>query len=407
MLDETRPHTTVNETDTSQGLGETRPHNTVKPSRSLLSGKRIFFVIPAVIFLVIAVATLAGYVTGKSDRVARQQQAVADSVAEQFDLSVTDFLEGRYEFARQRLDYILEIDPGNSDATELLGMVLAASNQPTPTASPAVTNTPTVTPDVSSSEDIFASAQIAFANQDWTGAINLLVLLRDGDPEYRRSEANQILASALRNRGMDQLFQGYLEQGIYDLNLAEQFGPLDAQAASWRQSAAFYIFANSYIGLDWGLAAEYMGQMCQANIWGACAKFANAAREYANLLVAEENWCDGSLYYAQALNQGYDTSFAPTATEAASLCQTATAPTPTASVTPTGSATLFLTETPGATLTTGTPTPTPSATLTPAGPTSTTGPTATSSSTPTPTATATSTPIPSATTEPSPTATGG
>lgn len=407
MLDETRPHSTVNDADSQQALGETRPQQFLQPSRSFLAGRRIYFLIPAAILTVIALASLAGFLVGRSDRVVQQEQAVAQSVQEQFDLSVTDFLEGRYQVSRQRLDYILEIDPGNPDATELLGMVLTAMNQPTPTASPAVTNTPTVTPNIGSSEDIFASAQIAFANSDWTGAINLLVLLRSSDPDYRRAEANQIMASALRNRGMDKLFQGYLEQGIYDLNLSEQFGPLDAQAASWRQSAAFYIFANSYIGLDWGLAAEYMGQMCQANIWGACVKFANAAREYANLLVAEENWCDGSLYYAQALDQGYDTSFAPTATEAAALCLTATAPTPTASVTPTGSATLDLTVTPGATSTTATPSPTASATLTPAGPTSTTGPTATPTSTSTPTATATSTPVPTATTDPSPTGTGG
>ena len=323
-----------------------------------------------------------------------REQSAALSVQEQFDLSVEDLLAGRFELAKQRLEYVLSLDPQNPDAAELLGMVLTALNQPTPTASPAVTNTPTVTPNTGSLEETFASAQIAFANQDWNGAINLLMILRSVDPEYRRTESNQILATALRNRGMDKLFQGYLEQGIYDLNLAAQFGPLDAQAASWRQSAAFYIFANSYIGLDWRLAAEYMGQMCQANIWGACAKFANAAREYANILVEDENWCDGSAYYAQALGAGYDVSFAPTATEAASLCMTATAPTPTVSVTPTGSATLEVTLTASATLpgaATLTPSQTPTPTATAVGASATPGPTATPlpTSTPTPTATAT------------------
>ncbi|MBN2555126.1 MAG: hypothetical protein JXA97_04230 [Anaerolineales bacterium] len=392
MLDETRPFTPDAKPADGSRLDDTRPLRTGGEAPKKPGKRRVFLLIPAVLVLVLLVAVSLGYVIGKSDQATVREQNAALSVQEQFDLSVEDLLAGRFELAKQRLEYVLSLDPQNPDAAELLGMVLTALNQPTPTASPAVTNTPTVTPNTGSSEETFASAQIAFANQDWNGAINLLMILRSSDPEYRRSESNQILATALRNRGMDKLFQGYLEQGIYDLNLAAQFGPLDAQAASWQQSAAFYIFANSYIGLDWRLAAEYMGQMCQANIWGACAKFANAAREYANLLVEDENWCDGSAYYAQALGAGYDVSFAPTATEAASLCMTATAPSPTISVTPTGSATLEVTLSASATLP-GAATPTPSRTPTPtttsAGVSATPGPTATPSPTSTPTPTAT------------------
>lgn len=401
MLDETRPHTPTGSPGSEQDLEQTRPNNVVRKKPRFPKGKWMYVLIPGIALLVVLIAAVFGYGAGQSDRVALQAESEAQSIQEQFDRSVDDFLSGQYALAKQRLEYILTIDPDNPDAAELLGMVLAAMNQPTPTASPAVSPTPSVTPNIGSLEDTFASAQIAYANGDWTGTINLLVLLRGRDPDYRRSEANQILASALRNRGMDKLFQGYLEQGIFDLNLAERFGPLDAQAASWRQSAAFYIFANSYIGLDWRLAAEYMGQMCAANIWGACAKFANAAREYANLLIEEENWCDGSLYYAQALDAGYDVSFAPTATEAAIRCMTATAPTPTMSITPTGSATFELTVTPTDTLSVSI---TPTNTATPSPTATTGGPTLTPSQTPTPTSTSTVTPTPTETL-PAPTAT--
>lgn len=405
MLDETRPHKPVKDSDVENALEKTRPHRVVQPGSRPPLRKWKLALIPGFALLVVLLAALAGNVVGNAERTSQQEVSVAESIDEQFNRSVEEFLEGDFLLAEQRLEYILSIDPENADAAELLGMVLAAMNQPTPTASPAVSPTPTVTPNTGSLEETFSSAQIAFANGDWTGTINLLVLLRGRDPDYRRSEANQILASALRNRGMDKLFQGYLEQGIYDLNLSERFGPLDAQAASWRQSAAFYVFANSYIGLDWALAAEYMGQMCQANIWGACAKFANAAREYANLLMEDENWCDGSAYYAQALASGFDTSFAPTATEAAVRCLTATAPTPTTTITPTGSATLLMTLTPSTTFTpdlttTATITPTPTATATSGGPTNTPGVTPTPTATPSPTSTPTPTdtiPVPTAT----------
>jgi len=196
---------------------------------------------------------------------------------------------------------------------------------------------------------------------------------------------------------MDHLFSTRLEQGIFDLTLAERFGPLDSQAASWRQSAAFFIFANSYFGLDWSLASEYFGQVCQANIWGGCTKYGLSAKEYASEL-AEQDYCLSSYYFEQAFGYVNPGGVEPTATQVAILCATATAPTPTLTATPTlgtvtATATLELTPTPSHTPSL-TPSPTEGA---PATETST--PTVTPISTPTPTSTPTSTPTPSDTPE--------
>jgi hypothetical protein len=362
-------------------------------------------VIPILVFVVWGLAAIMGYVVGQDQRQADQVQMIAQASKGQFDLGVEDLLAGNFEFAVQRFEYVLSLDPHYPGAADLLGQAMEALNIPTPTPSPVVSPTPSATPDLTSYESIFQSAQATFNNGDWSATLDLLLLLRGEAPTFKMVEVNQLMQPALRNRGMDKLFQGRLEEGIYDLYLAERFGPLDTQASSWRRSAEFFMFANSYFGLDWPLATEYFGQMCVANIWGACARYAQSAREFGHLLVAEEAYCRAVLQYEQFFLHLEDQAFAPTATKVAEACLTASAPTPTPTETTTPG-----TETPNGTFT-STPTPSTTATFTPSPSISTTptstipGPTYTPTPTPTPTQSASPTPSPTSTSTPSPSAT--
>ena len=381
-------------------LSDTQPGSVV---RATSQSKRIWpwlIAIPIFALVVLSIAATTGYHIGLDEREVKRAQSIAQASQDQFDRGVEDFLAGRYQLAKQRFEYVLELDPNYPQAAEMIGKVYEALNEPSPTPIPVASPTPTETPDLGSFEGIFQSAQSAYNRGAWGAALDLLILLRGEAPDYRVDEVNQMMKVALRNRGMDKLFQGEIEQGIYDLNLSERFGSLDSQARSWRQSAQFYLLAKSYFGLDWGLTAEYMGQMCVANIWGACYKYGQAAKEYADLLLAEEDFdvCKISFYYAESITHIGDQGIAPRATEVGVACMTATAPTPTPTETSTP------TETPLATATwalspTATPTPsfTPSPTFTPGGadtstPTPTSTPTATATGTATPTATNTLTP---------------
>jgi tetratricopeptide (TPR) repeat protein len=354
------------------------------------------------VFVVWGLAAILGYVVGQDQRQADQIQMIAQASKEQFDLGVADLLAGNFEFAAQRFEYVLSLDPHYPGAADLLGQAMEALNIPTPTPSPVVSPTPSATPDLTSYESTFQSAQAAFNNGDWNATLDLLLLLRGEDPTFKRVEVNQLMQPALRNRGMDKLFQGRLEEGIYDLYLAERFGSLDSQVLNWRRSAEFFMFANSYFGLDWPLATEYFGQMCVANIWGACTRYAQSAREFGHLLLEEEDYCQAVLQYEQYFIYLDDQAFAPTATEVAEACLTATAPTPTSTPTMTPG-----TETPEGTFT-NTPTPSAAATFTPSAgvsstPTSTiAGPTYTPTPTPTPTQSVSSTPSPTPTPTPTP-----
>lgn len=370
---------------------DTQPVTTKRAARKSSFPWRWVLTILGIIVLIVVVGAFTGYRSGLRYRQANQAQLMEASLVEQMDLGIQDLLAGRYELASDRFEYILSLDPNYEGAAELLGQALLALDQPTPSPSPEVTLTPTATPDFGSLESTFASAQEAFSREDWTATIDILIVLRGKDPSYRLEDVNRMLATSLRNRGMDKLMQGLLEPGIYDLTLAERFGPLDNQAATWRASAAFFTFANSYYGLNWAKAVEYFGQICASNIWGACGRYARAALEYAAELDKADDWCNAAYYYQDAMDRLGDYSPAETATEVANLCLTATAGTPTPTETLFGTTTITATDT----ITPGGPTPTPSSTptITPTTggpPTNTVTPTLTS----TWTATATLTPPP-------------
>ena len=383
-------------------VGDTQP-NRATQGRKGRSTRFWISILVVLIILVFGISIVTGYARGLRLREQSQAETEAEIVQQQFDLGLEEFLAGNYELARQRFEYVLTLDPDYPDANAFLGQTLAALNQPTSTPSPIASPTPTETPDYSSYEGMFSSAQAAVGRGDWTTTIDLLLRLRAEDPEFRIVEVNQLMAASLRNRGMDKLFAGDLEQGIYDLTLAERFGPLDAQAQSWRGSAAFFIFANSYFGLDWRLATDNFGQICQANIWGACTKYGLAAIEYAGLLMEEDRPCEAVFYYNEGFTHVSPGGAAPTATEVFNLCATATAPTPTSTITMTPTLGII---TPSATMGVGitpsnTPTRTPTVSPTLSGgatntstPTSTSTLSSTSTSTPTPTDTAVPTDTP-------------
>ena len=346
-----------------------------KPVTGLTRPRWFFWLAGLAVFgtMVLLVGGLTGYASGLERRAAREALDAGGSLRDQFDLGVQDLLAGNYEIAKQRFEYILSIDPNYSGALELLEDARRGLNQPTltpsPTAVPTQEVTPSATLDLSSLDGLVEGARAANAQGNWDAAIEILVTLLGESPTHRRPEVNQLLYTALRNRGLDKIFRGEREQGIYDLALAERITALDGQAQSWWTSAAFYSFANSYFGLDWGLSTQYFSQICAAGIWDGCFKYARSAWEYADLLFKDLDSCGSVIQYDASLRTADREDGPPTATQAFTICLTATAVTPTPSptidlsVTPTGTAgpSPTPTESPTATPTfTETPTETPS-----------------------------------------------
>ncbi|MEW6568379.1 MAG: hypothetical protein AB1449_09495 [Chloroflexota bacterium] len=347
---------------------ETQPLRPATPTSPSRRPWLWILAIPVALALVVAAAAFTGFQAGRIEVAQRATQEATAASQEQFDLGVQDILAGRFELARRRFEYILSLDPSYPGAAELLAEALQALNVPTATPSPTpVPATPTATLDLSSLDGLFAQAQASFSNGDWSGALHALLAMRVEDPAYRLSEVNALMGATLRSRGVQKILQGFLEQGIYDLDLAERFGALDAQALSWRNTAEFYLVANSYFGLDWPRAAEYFRQLCAGQTWDSCRKYAVAALNYGNLLLATQDVCGAMAQYQASLNLLANSTLDPTATIAAERCLTATAVPPTLTSTPTLTPTLIgptPSDTPTAPLV-PTDTPTPSATPTP------------------------------------------
>lgn len=339
--------------------------------------------------LILGAAGASGYIVGMQERQTERATQEASLLQEQFDRGVLDLEEGRLRVAKQRFEYILEVDPDYPGVRDLLTLAQQGLNEPTVTPSPTPTEiilTPTPTLSLNTLEGRLEAGRGALSREQWTEAIEILLDLRRTDADYRFDEVNADLFTAYRNRGLSKIFRKELAGGIYDLMVASRVGTLDNQAQSWMRTASFYRYANSFIGLDWVEATRNFSDLCSSGVWDSCFKYAKSAKEYADLLIDDEEYCSAHEYYRLSLDTREDSGLEPTADRAEELCLTATVTPPTA--TPT--ATVF-TATPGP----GTVSPTIGPSDTPSGATAT--PTATTADT---TATATATPSATATVGP-------
>ena len=289
----------------------------------------------ALLLIVGGIAYLQGTRLSQTERAGQ----IALFIEEQFTLGIADLEAGRYDLARQRFEAILRQDPAYPGAEERL--IEAFVNLDVPTLTP--TPSPSATPDPSPPSQLFEQAQAALDAGDWDLAVNKLLALRAKDPSFQPVAVDGMLFTALLNRGMEMIAQGLMEEGLYELSLAEQFGPLGRDALYRQSLAEQYLLANSYMGINWSAAAELFGPLCdQGATSDSCYKFAEASWEYGDQLWSADDPCGANLQYDNAMEAYPSDLLAPTATRAARACATATAPPPAppATETPTPTPTL-------------------------------------------------------------------
>lgn len=339
-----------------------------------------------------------GYQSGIRDGEHNRAIAAARAVQEQFDLGLRDLNAGRFDLARQRFEYVLATDPNYPGAAEQLSealSVLYATSTPSPIP-PTATLTPTR--DISPIEDIFNRAQQSFEQEDWERTIDEIIALRRQDPLYRVVDVDNLLYQALMNRGIDKIRKSIsLEGGIYDLSLAERFGPLSSSAYNWRNLARLYLIGSSFWEVYPEQAVYYFGMVASAGPylrdasgWTARERYRASLIHYGKQLESRGEWCAAQEQYDLALSIRNEAGLVATASEISIQCyritvtpdtQTPTAPfTPTVtltgtqvgsiqSLTPTPSPTLIVTSQPTSTHTqmpAATPTYTPTPSQTPA-----------------------------------------
>jgi tetratricopeptide (TPR) repeat protein len=315
---------TMEQTQSSQPIKEddTQP---IKPPKKPARWRPILIGILGFLLLV-GLGGFGGYSAGIGDRKAAQEAVISGQLSEQFTFALVDIQFGRYDAAKQRLEFIIAHDPNYPGAAEKLTEVLVMSTIPTLTPTPTLT----ATPDIRGAESAYARAQQLILAQDWPGALGALDTIRKLDPTYKTAQVDGMYYFALRNHGFDQITkQCNLEGGIYQLTLAERFGPLDGAAEGLREGARLYITGASFWELDWSQAVTYFTQvngssLCDGTM-NASQRFYTASMRYGDDLYKNQQYCDAYEQYQNAAAIGpLDATAAGNSNQAYQQCYPAT-----------------------------------------------------------------------------------
>jgi tetratricopeptide (TPR) repeat protein len=304
----------------------TQPTLAVKPKRRIW---RAILIGVLGFIIIVGLGAAGGYKSGVGLRLSAQTQVVSQQLTEQYALALVDINSGNYSAAEQRLNYIISHDPTFPGAVESLAQVMVMLTVPTATTTPTLTPTP----DMRGTEALYASAKQFVAAQDWPSALNTLDQLRKNDPTYKTSEVDGMYYFTLRNYGVALISQGNLEGGIYELTLAERFGPLDSTANGLREGARNYLIGASFWELDWKEVVNYFSQIASGwpNMWDgtmtAAERYRIGLMRYGDQLYNQKNYCAAYEQYSSAMaygnlddqanknsNQAYQACYPPTAT---------------------------------------------------------------------------------------------
>jgi tetratricopeptide (TPR) repeat protein len=287
----------------------------IKAPRRGLFVRRV--AIGVVLFLlIVALGAFGGYQTGIGDRLAFENIEKSTAASDQYQIALTEFEAGDYDRVIQRLEYIIRLDPSYPGAADLLTKALLARNS---TATPAIAPTATVTPtpDNRGEEDLFQQALAYSEAEDWDALLGTLDSIRKANPDYRTVDVDGLYYLGLRSRGVKRILEeGNLEGGIFDLNLAEKFAPLDAQAVSIRQWAEWYITGASFWEIDWSQVITYFENIvpqapnimdgsnftAQDRLATAQIYYATQAIIEGDALLAAKEWCAANEKYQYVAN---------------------------------------------------------------------------------------------------------
>jgi tetratricopeptide (TPR) repeat protein len=280
-----------------------------------------------VLLLIAAGSAYTGYRSAIQERLSFQATQVAGDTQAQFDLALQDIQAGRFDLARQRLEYIIQLDPSYPGVAEQLALVLQElRTTATPTFAPTPTLTPT--PDLRGRDELFVQAQSLLLSEKWSEAIDTLLVLRKKNPDFMAIKVDGMLFVALRNRGIDKIAnEADLEGGTYDLSLAERFGPLDVEAKNWRDWAELYILGASFWDVNWEQAVFYFSELApvtpnlrDGSGWTAVDRYLLALLGFGDWLSRQGDWCRAQEQYRLYLDMRQNAELEPTAVFAEDQC---------------------------------------------------------------------------------------
>jgi tetratricopeptide (TPR) repeat protein len=305
---------------------ETQPASASRGARTPRLVSVLGLVFAVVLLAVIGGAAWAGYQAGQTDRDNQARATLAVDLQHQFELGLADLSAGRYDLAVVRFEYVLGLDPDYPGVREKLAEALAGLNvtatPPPPTAPPVTGETPA---------DILAAAQAYADAGNWDGVIAQITRLHGVDAGYERLQADGLLFTALRGRGLARIQGDEMEAGIFDLDQAAAFRPLDAEATSFRAWARLYLAARSYWGVDWVTTVDILRQLyvLAPNFKDTTQLLYQATLQAADQFNLAGDVCMAANYYAASQEVFVDDAIAEKMTLALTNCALTPTPEPT------------------------------------------------------------------------------
>jgi len=303
---------------------ETISEKPVKPKRRI--GRLILLGIAGILLI----DTLSGFAGYQIGLLQRKQQAVGMRIykaAQQFERGVVDMRAGNYLQAKQRFVYVAELDPNYPGIVDKLAQVeLAMMVTATPTVGPA--QAVVVPSDLKGSEALFNQAREYLAQKQWAAVIEVLDRLRHEDIKYNTVDVDGMYFIALRNLGVDNMLKnGKLEQGMYNLAVAEKYGPMDKDADGYRTWVAMYKTAASYWEIDWDKMIYWMEQVYNmlpgirdGSNYTSGERLRVGLIELGNANFTNRDYCAAETFYGKALAIRSDGTLQATHTKAHDKC---------------------------------------------------------------------------------------
>lgn len=283
-----------------------------------------------------------GWQQGQADLVEKRAAALSEQLTTQMTLAEADVADGKYGLAERRLAWVLERDPGNEQAQVLLATAVAPPQSPVtapdaapPTITPTPEPTPTPAPLGSPEAELQRIRRLLVA-EEWTAVLDSLAAFQRQYPDYQRRETDQLLYEVYTQYGISLLNGSDVEQGLFYLAQAELLGDLSQEAQDYRTWAELYQQGQSYVGVNWNLAAFFFRDLCLAAPFyqDSCGRLFTVLVAYGDQNAQASEWCPAQTIYEEALRYDSTSALLEKANQAREQCALAT-PTPAGVITDT------------------------------------------------------------------------
>lgn len=275
------------------------------------------------LFVILIGSSAAGVFQGLQDR----EQSAITSSAEHKAKALAYLQQGNLELAIVELTEARRLNPNDPEIAALIAQLQTPVPQTTPTPAPSATaNT------VSQAEALataFAEASKAYTAKDFETALSALENLRRNNPDYHRSEVEEMLYNA---------YVGLARQYLTDKRFEEAVQRFD-KALAIRQSAALLternLAANYFRGLsargaDWSRAIDAFAAVVRVDpkYYDAYTYLYEARVQYGDVLVARNSPCQAAEQYAAAIVMGVNAELQSKQAAATAACNATAGATP-------------------------------------------------------------------------------